>query len=395
MEIENHLASRLSKIKPPAVAQMQKKAHQLEAQGIQLTYLMRGEPDFNTPVHICEAAYEALLAGHTQYSPPQGTLELRRAVAERMIRDFGLSFEPETEIIITTGATMGIYLAIHALIDPGDEVIVPDPIYDPYSTIIQMAGGVPVRVPSNYLSGHFSIPIDVVEAKLTKRTKAILINNPWNPTGSVMTRSELLELADLCETNNLIIISDEIYENIIFGSHSHINLASISPYARKRTILVNSFSKTYAMTGWRLGYNLAPPEMTKAMLQISQQLNRSASTFIQYAGTAAIQGSQEEVISMVDTYTSRRELITQMVSKIDRITFHPPEGTFFALFDIRPYGLDSQNMADFLLEQAKVVVVPGSVYGSEGEGFIRLSFAYSENTLRRGLENIIGALDEL
>lgn len=389
------VAERVTETEPPAVARVLDKARQLEAGGAELTYLVRGEPDFDTPAHIRQAAIEALQAGHTHYAPTQGIPQLRQAVANRLWRDFELSIDSDEEVIITTGATMGIYLAIQAIIDPGDEVIIFNPVYDPYPIVVRMAGGVPIQVPTQEQNGHFSVSREGIEDVLTERSKAILINNPWNPTGSVMSADELLTLVDLAETYDLILIADEIYEKITFDGHKHHRLASLSTEARARTITVNSFSKTYAMTGWRLGYNIAPPAITRAMLRIAQQFSRSAATFVQFAGIAALDGPQDAVDLMVNAYARRREFVTQSLSHVDVMTFHPPEGTFFALVDVRPFGKSSQSVADYLLEQANIVTIPGGVYGMAGEGYIRLSFAYQEDTLHRGIEAIVRALEQL
>lgn len=383
------IAGRVSDCVPPVVSQIKEKARRLEASGKPLIYLSRGEPDFETPVHIRAAANRALQDGHTHYPPMRGIPELRRAIAGRVGRDFGLLRDPEEEVLVTTGATMGLYIALFALINPGDEVILLDPIYDPYSTLVRLAGGSPIRIEASVKEGRFSVSSQDLENAATKRTKAILINNPWNPTGSVMTPEEISVLVDYAEAHDLILICDEIYEKIVFDDRKHYNLAASSPLARKRTVTVNSFSKTYAMTGWRLGYNLAPPPLTQAMLHIAQQFSRSAASFVQHAGVAALNGPQEAVDKMVDHYARRRERITKLISHSDLHAGRPPEGTFFYFLDIRKYGMDAQSLADLLMEQSGVVTVPGSLYGPAGEGFLRISFAYSEDTLQRGLEALI------
>lgn len=395
MTLDDLIAARIAYTRPPAVAKIQDRASRLEAEGIKLKWLLRGEPDFDTPAHIRQAAIEALQSGKTHYPPIQGIPELRRAVADRMWRDFAMLVDPQTEVIITTGATMGLYIAIQAVLNPGDEVIIPDPVYDPYPTVIKMAGGAPVRVAAQAHEGHFMIARETIEAALTNKTKAILVNNPWNPAASVMTREELHDLIEVAEAHNLILFVDEIYEKIIFGKFIHINLASLSPQARVRTITINSFSKTYAMTGWRLGYNVAPRHLTQAMLRISQQLSRSAATFIQYAGVAALEGPLDSVTSMVNTYKQRRDLITQGLGGIRGMSFFPPEGTFFVMLDVRSFMEDSESMADYLLDQARVVTVPGNVYGQHGEGYIRLSFACDEETLNQAIEGMVKTLERL
>jgi len=388
-------AARVSQVSPPAIARILEKQRRLEANGVQLTSLLRGEPDFDTPTYIVEAATRALRDGQTHYTPAHGIRALREAVSHRVARDFGFDPDPDEEIIITTGATLGIFTALQAVINPGDEVILFDPVYDPYPSVVRLAGGVPVRAQSAMRDGHFSVENQTITALLTERTKAILINNPWNPTGSVMTATELNELVELAEQHDLVLIADEIYEALTFDGHTHMNLASLSETARARTITVNSFSKTYAMTGWRIGYTVAPPSLTKAMRLIVQQCSRSAATFVQYAGVAALDGPQEPVQRMVAAYARRRALSTESLLAAGLDTFHPPEGTFFVFLDIRSHGKDSQTVADYLLKQARVVTVPGSVYGPGGEGFIRLSFAYDEETLQSGIDAIVTSLQHL
>lgn len=393
--MKQRMTKRVANLVSPAVAQMREKARQREAAGAELIYLMRGEPDLATPDHIRRAADEALRAGYTHYAPTNGIPELRQAVSNRMLRDFGIEFDPEREVVITTGATMGIYIAVQAVIDPGDEVILFDPIYDPYQTVIRLAGGKPISVAAQEQDGHFTFSIDSLEAALSQQTKALLLNNPWNPTGSVMTHQELRALVDLAETYDLVLIADEIYEKIVFDGLEHLHLASISEAARTRTITINSFSKTYAMTGWRLGYNLAPPDLTEAMVKVAQQFSRSAATFIQHAGVAALERSQEKAAQMVEIFARRRALVTDLLHEHGFGGFHPPQGTFFVFMDVRDFGQDSQSIADYLLESAGVVTIPGDVYGPAGQGYIRLSFAYPEHSLKQGVAAIAGALAQL
>jgi len=388
------LASRLEHLQPPAVAQIKQKAAALEAAGSPLIYLMRGEPDFETPAHIRQAAVKAINAGKTHYGPSQGIPEMRQAVANRIKRDFGLTLDPSAEVIITTGATQGLHIALQTVINPGDEVIIFDPVYDPYPSLVRMAGGVPVRLPARAQNGHFLVSTESIMAVISQNTKAILLNNPWNPTGTVMTKEELSTLVEIAEAHNLLLIVDEIYESIVFDNHLHHHLQAISPAARARTITINSFSKTYAMTGWRLGYNIAPPDLTQAMVRITQQISRSAATFVQHAGIAALKGPQDPVQQMNRTYARRRQLVHEYLNQL-KPQFQQPEGTFFALLDIRPYGKKSQEMADYLLDKARVVTVPAHLYGNAGEGFIRLSFATSDSALIAGLTAIVETLNEL
>ncbi len=377
------------------MAQIRAEAEALSERGPQPIYLLRGEPDFATPTHICEAAIEAIRAGETHYPPARGIPELRGAVSERIQRDFQLSLDPDTEILITSGATMGLYAAVMAVVDPGDEVLLFDPCYDPYYTIVRSAGGVTVPLAAQEIGGHFFVSPDTIHNAITDRTRAMLINNPWNPTGTVMRMEELQALVELAETHDLVLIVDEIYEHIVFAGHQHRNLASLSAAARARTITVNSFSKSYAMTGWRLGYTLAPPELTTAMSRVSVQFSRSAASFVQHAGIVALSESQSITGSAVQAYARRRALMMAIFRDAEIRTFRPPEGTFFLFLDIRAYGISSEQMSRYLLHQAHVVTVPGSAYGPAGEGYLRLSFAYADETVRAGAEAVAAALTAL
>lgn len=390
--MEHRLASRIRDCAAPAVAQTLRQAQAMEAEGFQMTYLLRGEPDFNTPEHIRAAAATALQEGRTHYPPIQGTPELRSAVARRYGSDYGLHLDPDEEVLITTGATTGLYIAVMALVDPGDEVILPDPVYDPYSSLIRAAGGTPVWIRGEQNEGHFTMPLEQVRAAMTDATKAVLINNPWNPTGTVVSEAELQQLLDLAASAGIILIVDEIYENIVFDSHAHHSIASLAKPAGAPYILVNSLSKTYAMTGWRLGYNIAPPILTQAMRRILEQLSRSAAMFVQDAGVAALEGSQDPTDRMRQVYQHRRDLILERLQPVWPVEITPPMGTFFYFLDVRPFAMTSAQTVEYLMREAHVVTVPGSAYGSGGEGFIRISFAYDEDTLVEGAQSIARAL---
>lgn len=389
------IADRISVMQQPAVGRIIDEARRLEANGTEVTYLVRGEPDFVTPANICDAAMVALKAGMTHYPPTNGIRELRRAIADRLKRDFQISVDPDKEVIVTTGATMGLYIALQSIINPGDEVIVLNPSYDPYSTLVQAVGGIPITVSAMHQDGRFYVPIDAIESSITKRTKAILVNNPWNPTGTVMTFDELKRLADLTEAYGLMIVSDEIYEKIVFDGHRFHPLAAIMPSTSTRIISINSFSKTYAMTGWRLGYNIASPDLITAMLRVAEQFSRSAAEFVQFAGIEALNGPQNFSEDMVNVYARRRALLTKCLREGGISAFYPPEGTFFVFLDLHELNIDSTTICNRLLRRGNVVTIPGDVYGSAGEGFVRLSFAYNEEILMTGIGKIICALEEL
>lgn len=388
------ISQRLQHCLPPAVARIQEKAANLRSEDKRLVSLLRGEPDFDTPEHIKMAAWEALAGGETHYPPASGVLALREAISRRMQRDFGLQVDPQREILVTSGATEGIYLALQASLNPGDEVILFDPLYDAYHSPVLLAGGVPIRAPAVFQEGRFTISAEAIEQVLTSRTRAIILNNPWNPTGAVLNTSELEVIAEIASRHNLLLISDEIYEAIIFDGLKHRCLLTVSEEVRSRTVLVNSFSKTYAMTGWRLGYTIAPPSLTQAMLRISQQFSRSAATFVQHAGVAALDGPQSPVAHMVSSYTRRRDLVTRLLLE-GGLHASPPQGTFFYFVDIRHLGISSDELANHLLEGAGVITVPGTAYGPSGEGFLRLSFAVSESDLVEGIDRIHAAVSKL
>ncbi len=276
MEMADRLVDRVRIPTPSLFVQLAREAQALERQGRALTYLLLGEPDFPTPPHIVIAAKEAMDRGLTHYAPAEGLAELRRAIAGRVAREQGLDVDPDREVIVTTGATMGLYLALLATVNPGDEAILPEPFFGPYRAMVQYCGGSVRFVPLDDRSGHFVLDPDALRAALTPRTKAIILNSPSNPTGSIFTRDELLAIGQVAAEHDLFIISDECYDAILYDGRRHVSLAALAPNLRERTIVVNSFSKTYAMTGWRIGYNVAAAPISEAMLSVYLRSGRCA-----------------------------------------------------------------------------------------------------------------------
>jgi aspartate/methionine/tyrosine aminotransferase len=364
------------------------KVRAAEAQGKKLVSLLRGEPDFPTPSHVVEAATDALRRGLTHYPLNQGVPELRRAVAAKMQRCNGMTVDADSEVLITDGATMGFYVAVAALCDAGDEVLIPEPVYDCYASQVAAVGAIPVAVRAERDSKRFVLTADALNAAASARTKALLINTPWNPVGTVIRREELQTIGTFAVERDLFILSDEIYEAIVYDGAAHVSIASLHPSFRERTVTLNSFSKTYAMTGWRLGYNVAPSELTRAMLLLFQQSSRGTATFVQHAGIAALEGSQDCVTDMQREYAARRQLL--VTAHGSRLTAHwlLPEGCFFAMLDVSPTGRTSAEVADSLLEHAGVVVMDARVYGAACEGLLRISFAVSQATIQAGLERM-------
>ena len=380
------IAPRTRLLRPTAVNTILAEVRRLQAQGRKLVSLMRGEPDFRTPPHIVEAAVRALHDGRTSYPDNRGEPVLREAIAQKLDRQNGLRYDPTTEILVTTGATFGIYTALAALLDEEDEILLPDPVYDAYESPVRLVGGRPVSMRASIENGRFCLTTEALERAYTPRTRGILINTPWNPTGTVFTRPELEAILRFAEERDLFVISDEIYEAITYDGAVHVSPASLSESARERTILVNSFSKSYAMTGWRAGYCAAPPEVIKAMLLVLQQSSRGPALFVQDAATVALTGPQECVAEMRDEYTRRRRQVIERLSGLRGVQVLAPEGGFFAMVDVRQFGEPSNEIRKRLLEEAGVVVIHGSAYGEGGEGTLRVSFASGGETLARGLD---------
>lgn len=388
-------AERLKLLRPTAVNSILGEVRALQAEGRKLVSLMRGEPDFPTAPHVVEAAMSALRSGRTSYPDNRGEPRLREAVATKMSRDNAVAYNPATEILVTDGATLGLYAALMALLGPGDEILVPDPIYDAYQSPIRLAGAEPRAVRSTLKNGRFQITEEALDAAWTPATRALLLNTPWNPVGTVFTRSELVRIADFVLRRNLTWISDEIYEAITYDDHAHVSPVSLSPEIRDQCVVINSLSKTYAMTGWRLGYCAAPEAVIKAMLLILQQSSRGPATFIQDAGVAALTGPQDHVSHMRSIYADRRQATAVALDGIPNVHVLSPEGGFFTMLDVRGSGRASDDARRHLLHGHGVVVAHGRAYGEGGEGTLRVSFATGGDTLAQGLALLRAGLQAL
>jgi aspartate/methionine/tyrosine aminotransferase len=371
------------------VLAMQREAGAIAARGQTVYRFVQGEPDFDTPAHIVEAAMQALRDGYTHYPPSEGYLELREAIAAKLARENDLEVDPASEVIVTNGAGLGLYLAIMAVVDDGDEVILSDPTYGPYRNDILLAGGIPVLVPQQPdAQGRPRWDIGAVAAAITPKTRVIVINTPANPTGAVMSRDELQGIADIAVRHDLVIISDEVYEKLVFDDARHVSIATLSPEVAQRTITVNSFSKTYAMTGWRLGYNVAAPGLVATMEKVNSVCGRAAAAFVQRAGIAALNGPQQSVTKMVDAYGFRRSLVEDQLREMPSINWISPQGAFYVFLDVSAFGRDSRELAMRMLRDAHVVLTPGTYYGPAGAGWLRLSFSASPAELTGGLERL-------
>ena len=395
------VSSKISTLRPTAVNRVLEEVRRYQASGGRLVSLMRGQPDSPTPALIVAAAERALRAGRTGYADNQGELSLRKAVAEKLFRDQALSYDPASQILITDGATCGIAAALAAVLEPGDEVLLPDPIYDAYGSPIALFGGRAIAVKSIVKDGRFVLERSALEAARTPRTRALLLNHPWNPVGTAFTAAELQPLVDFVCERGLMLISDEIYESLTYDGRRHISPAKL-PGAAERTIIINSLSKTYAMTGWRVGYCAGPPELIRAMLLVLQQFSRGPATFVQDAATSALTSNQESVRHMAAEYQARRDLVVRQLSGIPGMRPLIPDAGLFVMVDLRELmGKESQpsftsdDIRRFLLEKHGVVVIHGGAYGVGGERMLRVSYAAGGETLSRGLELLRAGLCEV
>lgn len=343
-----------------------------------------GEPDFVTPWHVRDAAVYGLERGRTSYTANAGMIELREAITEYLYTRFQLEYDPEHEVIVTIGGSEAIDLALRALVGPGDEVLIPEPTYLPYSPLSMLNGGVAVPVDTKP-EHQFKLQAEDLKAKLTPRSKVLILCYPSNPTGGIMSYEDWLPIAKIVEEHDLIVISDEIYAELTYEGR-HVSFASL-PNMKERTIVVSGFSKAFAMTGWRMGYVCGHPDLISAMLKIHQYTVMCAPIMGQIAALEALRNGIEEMEKMVESYNRRRRLVVEGFRQIG-LPCHEPQGAFYAFPDIRGTGLTSEEFAQRLLREAKVAVVPGHVFGLGGEGFIRCSYATSVNQLLEAIERI-------
>jgi aminotransferase len=343
-----------------------------------------GEPDFVTPKPILQAGVDGLLGGETRYTSNAGTAELRRALSGHLERRYGVQYSPDDELLITVGVSEALYLALTATVDPGDEVIVPEPCFVAYQPGVMLAGGTPVGVPTQ-VEDSFQVRAGAVEAKITEKTKAILIGYPSNPTGAVMSRERLLEIAGLARKYDLVVISDEIYDQLVYGVE-HVCVASL-PDMRERTITLGGFSKDYAMTGWRIGYAAAPAEVLEAMFKVHQYLIMSAPTPAQIAALKALEDGQSHADEMVAEYDRRRKLIVGGLNELGLTTFEP-RGAFYAFPSVAATGMDDREFSERLLREERVAVIPGSGFGPSGAGFVRCAYATAYEQIEEALERM-------
>jgi aminotransferase len=377
---DTYLSQRVANLKPSGI----RKFFDIVATMHDVISLGIGEPDFTTPRPILEAGIRSLQNGDTHYTSNAGIFELRQALAAHLHRLYGVSYNPADEVVISVGGSEALYLATTALLDEGDEVIVLTPCFVAYQAEVLLAGGVPVEVPCR-LENNFDVDPDEIRAAITPRTKAILIGFPSNPTGAVASRECLLEIARMAEEHDLIVISDEIYDQLVYGVE-HVCFPTL-PGMRERSILLGGFSKDYAMTGWRIGYAAAPEPLMQGMMRIHQYSVMCSSTVAQKAAHEALLSGEPYVQQMVAEYDRRRRLIVDGLNTIGLKTFEP-RGAFYAFPQVSGTGLDEETFANRLLQEERVAVVPGSAFGKGGEGFVRCSYATSYDRLEEALDRI-------
>lgn len=382
LNTDMEISARAAQLTPSLTLSIDSKAKAMKAEGIDVCGFGAGEPDFDTPEHIKAAAIEALHSGFTKYTPSSGIPELRQAISEKLAADNELSYRA-SQIVVSNGAKHACYNAILATCQPGDEVVIPSPYWVSYPEMVRLAGADPVIVPTMERNA-WKMRAEDFENAMTPRTKMLILNSPCNPTGSVYTREEMQAIVDVAAEEDIYILSDEIYEKLVYDDVKHVSIGSISKEAYDLTITVNGFSKSYAMTGWRLGYLAAPEAVAKAVDSIQSHSTSHPASFAQRAGVVALKGDQQPLADMREEFDMRRNYMCDRISKIPNITAVKPQGAFYVLVNISQLGLTSQNFADRLLSKANVAVIPGAAFGDDRT--VRLSYATSIDIIKKGLD---------
>jgi aspartate aminotransferase len=386
MTTPRFVRDRVGTLSPSPTLAVAKQAQALRRSGVDVVDFGPGEPDFDTPEHVRNAAIEALREGFTHYTPSRGTPELLAAIAATLEQFSGVSYDPATEIVVTPGAKQALLEAILTAVEGEDEVILLDPSWVSYDAMVRLAGGTPVHVD---LKRDFSLDRERLDAALTSRTRAMVVSSPGNPTGYMFTMDELEQIADVCRRRDLLLISDEIYDRITYGSRPQ-SPAGLSGM-RERTVTVNGFSKAYAMTGWRLGYAAAPASFMNEMLKVQEHSVTTATSFAQVGAVAALTGPQEPIAEMVAEFSRRRDIVVDGLNRLPGVQCFAPDGAFYVFPDISGTGLTGTELAQKCLQEG-VAITPGIGFGDAWDSNVRLSFATSEERIRTGLERMAQAL---
>ena len=387
------ISHRCQSIAPSPTLAIDARAKEMKARGVDVIGFGAGEPDFPTPAHIVEAAKEALDLGLTRYTPASGTFELRKAICDKLERDNDLYYKPQ-DIVVSSGAKHSLYNVFQAIIDPGDEVLIPTPCWVSYPEMVRMAGGVPVFIPTDESTNFIPHKRDIA-SRVTRRTKAMIITSPSNPNGSIWPKEMLEFVADLAVSHPFYVVSDEIYEKLIYDGQKHFSIANISEDIKNQTFVVNGMSKAYAMTGWRIGYVAGPLAEIKAMTSFQSHATSNANSIAQYAAMKALTGDQSCVTEMVQEFEKRRDVMVERINAIPNVSCRKPAGAFYIMMNIKKIlgkSYDgriiesSLDFAELLLAEKQVAVVPGVAF--EAEGYCRLSYAVSMEQIERGLDRI-------
>ena len=385
-------AERMSRIPFSGIRKVFEEVHKRTAQGQHIVNLGIGRPDFDTPENIKEAAKKALDDGHVHYASNYGIEELRNAIADKFKRDNGLVFDPSGEIMVTVGANEAVFLTMVSFINPGEEVLIPDPCWPHYAPSVNLVGGVPVSLPV-YEENDFNPVTKDIFDKCSEKTKLIVVNSPQNPTGAVYTKQTLEEIARIAIEKDWMVLSDEIYERLIYGGARHYSIAAFSGM-RERTVTINGFSKSYAMTGWRLGYLGVDRRLMSALVRAHQYSTNCVSTFSQYGAAEALVGPQTDLENMVQEFSRRRDLVAHSLASMKHISFSEPKGAFYVMVNVSGTGKETEQVADELLD-AGVAVVPGTKLGEYGGDFIRLSYANSYENLEIAMKRMASYFNSL
>lgn len=395
----SYIAKKAGSIAPSSTLAIDAKAKSMKAQGLDVVGFGAGEPDFDTPQHIKDAAIAAIHMGKTKYTPASGTLELKQAICRKFARDNGLHYEPEN-IVVSNGAKHALVNAFMAICDPGDEVIIPAPYWVSYPEMVKLADGVPVILQTKE-ENQFKFSIEELEAAITPRTRAIIINSPSNPTGMIYTEEEMRDIASVAVKHNIYVVSDEIYEHLIYNG-SQASIASFGDAIKDLTIVINGVSKTYAMTGWRIGYSAANREVAKVMSNIQSHATSNPNSIAQAAAVAALDGPMDTAMMMRDAFQQRRDYMVERMNRINGVSSLHPDGAFYVMMNISRLigktlgGIEiggSDDFAQAFLDQEKVAVVPGSGFGADA--YVRWSYATSMENIKKGLDRLEHFLKDL
>lgn len=387
-----HIAARMDRMAPSGIRKVNEKALAMERAGEKVLHFEIGRPDFDTPEYIKQAANQALAQGKVHYTSNFGLMELRQAIADRLKRENHVDYKA-SEVLVTVGLSEAVFAVLASLLDEGDELLVPDPVWLNYINVPNLLGAKAVTYSLKEENGY-QMDLDEVRSKITSKTRGIVIVTPNNPTGGVLEEDVLKELAEIAKANDLMVIADEIYERLVYDGAKHVSIASL-PGMKERTFTMNGMSKAYAMDGWRLGYVAAPEEYITVMNKFHQHNTTCAPNFVQVASIAALTQEGDEVREMVKEYQRRRDYAVQAINAIDGISCLCPKGAFYIFINCKQLGKTSAELSQYFLEQAKIALVPGDVFGPGGEGYLRMSFAASYESIVEGCERLKAAVAQL